>query len=164
MLNDIGPVIETAGLARIMGYAGKIPLPGNWDEATELVRSMNKRFFTNLTEEEWGELARQFFGEANGRPAPGYDPNLAKALSKSTFAENPDDVFLNSRLGNVPVLVLRARFGPPREDSGGMADRHPRLASVTFTPMAAPLLRPFHHRIIADFLPNRSGYAFVPRW
>jgi hypothetical protein len=27
VLNDIGPAIETAGLARIMGYADKIPVP-----------------------------------------------------------------------------------------------------------------------------------------
>ena len=33
VLNDIGPVIETAGLARIMGYAGKIPLPPSWEAA-----------------------------------------------------------------------------------------------------------------------------------
>ena len=36
VLNDIGPVIETSGLARIMGYAGKIPVPRDWNEAAGL--------------------------------------------------------------------------------------------------------------------------------
>ena len=37
VLNDIGPVIEREGLARIVAYVGRVPLPGDWKEATELV-------------------------------------------------------------------------------------------------------------------------------
>lgn len=157
VLNDIGPVIETAGLARIMGYAGKIPLPGDWDEATELVRSMNKRFFTNLRDEEWGELARQFFNEANGRPAPGYDPNLAKALSEIDISQKIPTMWPQfEALKNVPVLVLRGENSDllSARTVAEMADRHPRLASVTVHAQGhAPLLRDrFTIGIISDFL------------
>jgi pimeloyl-ACP methyl ester carboxylesterase len=157
VLNDIGPVIETAGLARIMGYAGKIPLPGDWDEATELVRSMNKRFFTNLRDEEWGELARQFFNESNGRPAPGYDPNLAKALSEIDISQKIPTMWPQfEALKAVPVLVLRGENSDllSARTVAEMADRHPRLASVTVHAQGhAPLLRDrFTIGIISDFL------------
>jgi pimeloyl-ACP methyl ester carboxylesterase len=140
VLNDIGPVIETAGLARIMGYAGKIPLPGNWDEATELVRSMNKRFFTNLAEEEWG-----------------YDPNLAKALSEIDISQKIPTMWPQfEALKNVPVLVLRGENSDllSAKTVAEMADRHPRLASVTVHAQGhAPLLKDrFTIGIIADFL------------
>ena len=37
VLNDIGPVIERDGLSRIVAYVGRVPLPADWEEATELV-------------------------------------------------------------------------------------------------------------------------------
>src|SRR5262245_27190411 len=34
VLNDIGPVIEPDGLARIVAYIGRMPVPADWDDAT----------------------------------------------------------------------------------------------------------------------------------
>ncbi len=33
VLNDIGPVLEAAGIERIRGYVGKLPVPRDWVEA-----------------------------------------------------------------------------------------------------------------------------------
>ncbi len=157
VLNDIGPVIETAGLARIMGYAGKIPLPASWEEATELVRSMNKRFFTQLSEEEWGEMARQLFSEENGRPAPGYDNKLSNALSEIDISQKIPTMWTQfEALKRVPVLVLRGENSDllSTKTVAEMAERHPRLASVTVHAQGhAPLLKDrFTIGIVADFL------------
>ncbi len=81
VLNDIGPIIERSGLARISAYAGRIPLPASWTEATKLVRDMNVRAFPAVPEEKWEQVARQWFNERNGRPAPGYDPKIGNSLS-----------------------------------------------------------------------------------
>ena len=81
VLNDIGPVIERGGLARISAYAGRIPLPGSWAEATKLVRDMNVRAFPALPEDQWEQIARQWFNDRNGRPSPGYDPKIGNSLS-----------------------------------------------------------------------------------
>lgn len=81
VLNDIGPIIERNGLARISAYAGRIPLPSTWGEATKLVRDMNVRAFPSVPEEKWEQVARQWFNEKNGRPAPGYDPKIGNSLS-----------------------------------------------------------------------------------
>ena len=43
VLNDIGPVIETTGLARIMGYVGRTSVPRSWEDAAHLLREMNER-------------------------------------------------------------------------------------------------------------------------
>ena len=81
VLNDIGPIVERNGLARISAYAGRIPLPSTWGEATKLVRDMNVRAFPAVPEEKWEQVARQWFNEKNGRPAPGYDPKIGNSLS-----------------------------------------------------------------------------------
>lgn len=166
VLNDIGPEIETAGLARIMGYAGKVPLPESWEDATELVRSMNKRFFTNLTSEEWSAIARQLFSERNGRPAPAYDNKLANALSEIDISQKIPSMWPQfAALNNIPVLVLRGEHSDilsPKTVSK-MEERHPRLASVTVHAQGhAPLLKDrFTIGIIADFLretdPDQTG-------
>lgn len=157
VLNDIGPVIETAGLARIMGYAGKIPLPQDWDEATALVRAMNKRFFTALSDHEWEALARQLFNEENGRPAPGYDHNLARALSEIDIGQKIPTMWPQfETLKSVPVMVLRGENSDllSTRTVTEMGKRHPRLASFTIHGQGhAPLLKDrFSIGLIADFL------------
>ena len=89
VLNDIGPVIEREGLARIVAYVGRVPLPADWKEATELVHEMNRRQFPAVPAEQWGEFARQVFNDDNGLPAPAYDPKLAKAISLMDGADRP---------------------------------------------------------------------------
>lgn len=165
VLNDIGPEIETAGLARIMGYAGKVPLPATWEEATELVRSMNKRFFTNLSDEDWAELARQLFAEKNGRPAPGYDTKLADALSEIDIAQKIPTMWPQfEALKRIPVLVLRGEHSDLLSAAtvAEMEARHPRLASVTVHAQGhAPLLKDrFTIGIIADFLRETDPDGF----
>ena len=52
VLNDIGPVIEMDGLARIAAYAGRIPLPKNWKDAAGVVLDLTRRDFPKMTEED----------------------------------------------------------------------------------------------------------------
>jgi pimeloyl-ACP methyl ester carboxylesterase len=157
VLNDVGPEIETAGLARIMGYAGKVPLPSTWEEATELVKSMNRRFFTNLSQQEWEELARQMFCEQNGRPAPGYDDRLADALSEIDISQKVPTMWAQfEALSHVPILVLRGEHSDLLSAAtvAEMERRHSRLASVTVHAQGhAPLLKDrFTIGMISDFL------------
>lgn len=157
VLNDIGPVIETVGLARIMGYAGKIPLPRDWKEAAALVRAMNKRFFTGLSPHEWEAFARQLFNEENGRPAPGCDDNVAKALSEIDIGQKIPTMWPQfETLKSVPVMVLRGENSDllSARTVAEMGKRHPRFASFTIHGQGhAPLLKDrFSIGIIADFL------------
>ena len=169
ILNDIGPVIETAGLARIMGYAGKIPLPRDWDEATNIVRDINIRQFTALDGAGWQKLTRQLFNEADGRPAAAYDPKVGTALSEVDIAKPVPSMWEHfESLFQVPVMVLRGENSDLLSASTvqDMQARHPALTSVVIRNEGhAPLLLDrLSQRLISDFLAqtDKTWMASVP--
>lgn len=157
VLNDIGPVVETAGLARIMGYTGKMPVPRDWDEAVEMVREMNKRQFTALSDADWQAFARQLFNEEDGKPAAAYDLNVGKALSEIDIAKPVPEMWEHFKsLAHAPVMVLRGEHSDILSAATvrEMQARHPKLTPVLIRNEGhAPLLRDgFTQRLIADFL------------
>lgn len=142
VLNDIGPVLERDGLARIVAYVGRIPLPADWDEATRLVHEMNRRQFTAVPEAAWAEHARAWFNEDNGLPALGYDPNIAKAFSL-TDGPMPELWPQFGALANLPVLAIRGENSDilSANTAEEMRARHPRLEAFTVPGQGhAPLL------------------------
>ncbi len=143
VLNDIGPVIEREGLTRIKAYVGKVPLPAKWEDATRLLADMNRRAFPNVTDEEWAEVARQWFNEGNGRPAPGYDAQLDRSFA---LADGPVPELWPQfeALSHVPVLVLRGENSDLLSDATvqRMRTRHPNCASFLVDAQGhAPLLK-----------------------
>lgn len=81
LLNDIGPVLEPAGLMRIASYLGRKPRFATWRGAVAAVKRTNPGF-ASLDEAEWLAFARRLFRDENGRPALDYDPNLARAFPR----------------------------------------------------------------------------------
>lgn len=143
VLNDIGPVIEREGLARIAGYVGRAPLPHSWGDATRMVRDMNKRHFPRVSDAQWDEVARQWFNETNGKPAPGYDAEISRSLS---VLDGPAPQLWPQfeALKNVPVLVLRGENSDILSEAtvAEMQRRHPALASFVVPEQGhAPLLK-----------------------
>lgn len=143
VLNDIGPVIEQAGLARISGYVGRTPLPATWSDAAKLVRDLSKRQFPNISDDVWGDVARQLFNEHKGRPAPGYDSKLANALS---VFDGPIPALWPQfeAVKRVPVLVLRGANSDILSAAtvDEMRRRHPSLAAHVVPDQGhAPLLK-----------------------
>ncbi|HKG82932.1 MAG TPA: alpha/beta hydrolase [Beijerinckiaceae bacterium] len=108
VLNDIGPVIEGRGLARIRGYVGKLPAPADYGEAVDMLKKLMSAQFTALSEEEWRSWAEATWKEENGRLVTDYDPALARTL-ESIDLEAPlaPFWFLFEGLKRVPVLALR---------------------------------------------------------
>ncbi|MGO8955092.1 MAG: alpha/beta fold hydrolase [Rhodomicrobium sp.] len=157
VLNDIGPVIETSGLARIMGYAGKIPVPRDWDEAVEIVREMNRRQFTMLDNSGWKVLTRQMFNEENGKPAAAYDPKVGKALSEVDISKPVPAMWEHfESLLKTPLMVLRGENSDILSAATvqEMQARHPTMTPVLVRNEGhAPLLLDrFTQRLIAVFL------------
>lgn len=143
VLNDIGPVIETDGLARIAGYVGRIPLPKNWSEAARIVRDLTQRDFPNLTDDDAEAIARQLFNEKNGKPVTGYDPKLAKCLS---VLDGPMPKLWPQfeALKRVPLMVVRGGNSDllSEQTIEDMRRIHPRMTSITVAGEGhAPLLR-----------------------
>lgn len=143
VLNDIGPVIEQTGLGRISAYVGRVPLPATWAEAAKLVADMSRRAFPAVPEEDWEDVARQWFNERKGRPAPGYDSSLANALS---VLDGPMPALWPQfeALKRVPLMVIRGETSDilSQETVEEMRRRHPAMTAMTVKGQGhAPLLR-----------------------
>lgn len=167
ILNDIGPAIETAGLARILGYAGKIPVPRDWPEATRLVRDMNRHQYPTLRDEEWEALAQMWFNQnESGRPASSYDPNIGRALSEIDISKPIPEMWAHfDALGDKPMMVLRGENSDILSAATvqKMQSRSANVVAHTIQNEGhPPLLRdPFSIRLIADFLAAQDDRTAV---
>jgi pimeloyl-ACP methyl ester carboxylesterase len=164
VLNDIGPVVEREGLARIIAYVGRVPLPADWREAAQLVRDMNQRQFTAVPAEQWAEVARAWFNDEKGLPTPGYDRNIAKALS---LLDGPIPQLWPQfgALARIPALVIRGANSDILSEStvAEMRARHPRLSAITVPGQGhAPLLKDGPTiAAIDDFLARSDGSSLA---
>ena len=143
ILNDVGPVIDRNGLARIMAYVGRVPVPADWAEAARMTLDMSREQFPLLTLADADVLARQWFNEVNGKPVPAYDAAIAKSL---VLPKGPMPELWKQfgALNHVPVLVLRGGTSDllSAEHVAEMGRRHPNLTAHTVPNEGhAPLLR-----------------------
>lgn len=157
VLNDIGPVIETAGLARIIGYVGKIPTPTTWEDAARIVRTMNEQFFTDIPEKEWNAIARQIYAEDDGRPRSDYDEKLSNTMEEIDLSRKPPSMWPQfCALAHAPTLALRGENSDllSEETFAEMARRHPRIETHTVKEQGhPPLLRDSKTmELVAEFL------------
>jgi pimeloyl-ACP methyl ester carboxylesterase len=155
VLNDIGPIIERDGLARIVAYVGRVPLPKDWAEATKLAREMNQRHFTAVPDEQWADYARAWFNDDGGLPASGYDASISKAFSLMD-GPTPELWPQFGALTRVPLLAIRGENSDILSEKtlAEMRVRHPRLTAITVRGQGhAPLLKdPSTIGTIAEFL------------
>lgn len=132
ILNDIGPVIQPEGLTRIIGYVGKIPVPVDWAEATELTKSINQRDFPKIRDKEWEKFARQLFNDENGAPSSSYDPKLSQAITMlDPDSDIPEMWPQFDALAPIPVMAIRGANSDilSRETLEKMKARHPELVT-----------------------------------
>jgi pimeloyl-ACP methyl ester carboxylesterase len=144
VMNDIGPVIEGRGLARIKGYVGKLPQPRDFAEAVTLIKRMASEHFPKLTPQEWDRFARRTFREKDGKLTADYDPMLFRTLEAFDL-ENPLPVLwqLFEGLKGVPLLTIRGEHSDlfSAQTQKEMLARHPLAEAYLATGEGhAPLL------------------------
>jgi pimeloyl-ACP methyl ester carboxylesterase len=144
VLNDIGPVLEGRGLARIKAYLSGRHSVASWEEATALVRSISEAQFPALSDADWRSLAAAYFAETRSGLAPQFDPNLRKTVVDIDVTEKIPVLWPQfMSMANVPVLAIRGEHSDllsPRT-LAEMALRHPRLEQFTVPGQGhAPLL------------------------
>jgi pimeloyl-ACP methyl ester carboxylesterase len=145
VFNDIGPVIEGTGLARIKSYLSTRRTVANLQEAVALLRSISGAQFPGLNEDDWQALAQAYFAEARRGLAPQYDPNLRKTAIDLDVTEKIPVLWPQfMSLARVPILAIRGEHSDilsPRTFAE-MAERHPGLEQLTVPGQGhAPLLR-----------------------
>jgi len=132
ILNDVGPVLERAGLTRIAGYVGRVPLPSSWTQAAEMVAELNRNQFPAIRDKLWPEIARQIYNDKDGKPTAGYDTSLGRAMS---VLDGPVPALWPQfeALKRVPLMVIRGEMSDLLSDVTveEMRRRHPNCVAVT---------------------------------
>jgi pimeloyl-ACP methyl ester carboxylesterase len=110
--NDIGPVIDPAGLTYIMGYLGLPPTDPDFDTALrDIPKRMGARF-PNVPTDIWATYIRRIWNVAeDGTLSLRYDPKLRDAtLAQMAAAEGqpaPDLWPLFAALDGLPLALIR---------------------------------------------------------
>ncbi|OJU35330.1 MAG: alpha/beta hydrolase [Rhizobiales bacterium 68-8] len=144
VLNDIGPVVEGAGLVQIRAYLERAPRPRDMAEAAALQKAVQGTAFPALTDADWQRMAAAFYSEKNGRLVADFDPALLKTLKGIDLSKPLPQAwpqFLALRA--VPLMAIRGENSSllSADTLREMANQHPDMRSVTVSGQGhAPLL------------------------
>lgn len=111
VLNDIGPEIDPAGIARIRSYAGRTGPAVSWEEAARRTRDTQGVAFPTQTDSSfWLDFARKSYREdSSGEIVPNYDPNIARTVQQGSSSLS-DLWSLFDRLEPVPTLLIKGEI------------------------------------------------------
>lgn len=109
VLNDVGPQLNPAAIARIMDYVGKTAAFPSWDAAAAGVRAINEPAFPGRDHAFWLAFARRTCAEQpDGSVAFDYDPAIAEPFKQPQGAAPADaDALFQAGLGPIPTLLVR---------------------------------------------------------
>ncbi|MEO8141490.1 MAG: alpha/beta hydrolase [Sphingomicrobium sp.] len=108
LLNDIGPVVDNAGIDRILGYVGKPAIFASWDEAIDQVSARNVDVYPDYSRAEWERFVRRMAIEEGGKIRFDYDMRIAGNFESAASA--PDVWPLYQALDGRPVTILRGEL------------------------------------------------------
>ncbi len=163
VINDVGPVIDLAGLERIKSYVGKSPPITSWLDAAARARETNGVAFPDYTDHDWLAFARRTYHVGpDDVPVSSYDPAISGAFDpdkpatvQPTLAP-PDMWGLWDTLKPIPVLAIRGGLSDllSAETLTEMGARHPdtRLVTVPNRGHAPMLDEPIAVAAIDDFI------------
>ena len=110
VLNDVGPHVAKAGLARIAGYSGKGAPVRTWVDAAAYARRINGAALPHYGDADWEVLARRLFrADAEGAPVLDYDLRVVSKAPVWLIALTEPLLWAACRklARHAPLLVLR---------------------------------------------------------
>lgn len=143
-LNDIGPVIEPAGLSFIMGYLGVVPDFADYDAAADHLVKTTADTWPDVPRARWLEHAKRLYAHGPSGLTLRYDPKLRDAvIAQSATGDIADFWPVFDALAGLPLALIR----------GARSDL---LSAET----AAEMRRRRPDMIFAD-VPNRGHVPFL---
>ena len=111
MLNDVGPEIEPAGLARILAYVGQGGSFETWVHAARHLREISGSAHPGFELSDWLAMAKRVMSiGASGRIVFDYDMRIAEPLMTADPGA-PVDLWPGwQALASKPTLVLRGEL------------------------------------------------------
>jgi len=154
VLNDVGPVLEPAALARIAGYVGLDPVFDSFAALEAHIREVSAPFGA-LTDAQWADLARSTARQtADGHWRLKYDPGIAVPFKSANVAA--PNLWAIWDAISCPTLVLRGAESDllSADTAAQMRARGPRPRLVEFPGVghAPPLFDPDQIGPVATFL------------
>ena len=134
LINDIGPIIEDAGVERLRTYVGRDVGFSSWAEASDAVRRINGLAFPHYTAADWERFARRLSSERpDGTIRPDYDLAIAKPFASNNGTLGLDPWTLIEGLADKPVLIVRGETSDlfSAETAKTMLEKLPKGELVT---------------------------------
>lgn len=128
VLNDIGPVIEAKGLARIRHYLRHLSAPSSLADGIDYLKKTMSAQFAGLSEADFVAHARASFEKPDGGYGLTFDQSLVKPFEAINLDEPlPPSWPLFDALIDVPLLVIRGSNSDvlSAETLAEMTRRHP---------------------------------------
>jgi pimeloyl-ACP methyl ester carboxylesterase len=136
VLNDVGPELNPAGLARIRTYVGKQVWHPTWMHAARGVAESNADVYPGYEIEDWLAMAKRLYRvNSQGRIVLDYDMKIAEPFRVPGNEAGPDMWPTMDALAGRPLLVVRGdRSDILRADTAEkMVARVPGAELVTVT-------------------------------
>lgn len=133
ILNDIGPVIEAAGLTHIRSYLQRTAQPASLAEAAQALQAAHGEEFPALGPADWQRMAAALYRRQDGRWVSDFDPKLAETLAGLDFTRPLPTLWAQfETLATIPMLAIRgANSRLLSEDTlWEMARRHRGLETI----------------------------------
>jgi pimeloyl-ACP methyl ester carboxylesterase len=127
IINDIGPEVDPAGIARIQSYVGKTEAVLTWEDAADACRDINSAAFPKFRDADWLNFAKRTYVQENGSIHPAYDPAIANSMEGEQPATVPTDLWqMWDMLTDLPMLLVRGAITDilHRKTAAEMENRH----------------------------------------
>lgn len=134
VLNDVGPELNPAGLARIRTYVGKSAWYPTWMHAARAMAEANAGVYPDFGIEDWLAMAKRLHRlNGAGRIVLDYDMKIAEPFRVPGNEAGPDMWGAFDALAVAPMLVLRGELSDILEASvlDKMCARAPDCEGVT---------------------------------
>ena len=106
-LNDIGPVIETEGLAYIASYLGIVPTYRTYEAAADGLLAATAATFPGVPRARWRLHAERIWRQTDDGLALRYDGNLRRAVLEASATGAIDDLWpFYDALAGLPLGVI----------------------------------------------------------
>lgn len=130
-LNDVGPVLERAGLERIGAYLGQAPTVQTLEEVADRIPSTMPGF-SGVSEMRWAEEAIRHFVQLDGRVGLTYDPALRVAFDTAMAAPPVDAWPIFDACLGMPLALIRGANSDvlSRATAEAMRARNPSMSCV----------------------------------
>lgn len=124
VLNDIGPVVDPAGIARIASYVGKSGPFASWSALIEAIKLSQGAAYPGADDAFWRSFAeRVAHALPDGRIAFAYDPAIAQGFAQPQDAPPPPLMPLFQALAAKPILSIRGELSDILSKDGVAAMR-----------------------------------------